>query len=304
MDSDNTLQQATTPYTTDNDAPDDAGRAGQAQTVQVATQTTPDATQATQRKRGRPRKAPLAVAVVPDNAAQVVPAKPIPSSSYRRPLPMLQSEPTPYQIDICIQLAKASGIELDSPDGLREALTGVERSSDDAQARSCLFLSSIALGSRHKESFALAGMSSVDVCVFTTLCPNFGKMYDYARKLQGESMGHDVLSAALDRAVDGVEEPVIGRVGKDQDGIITTKRRYSDKLAETLLRGTDKRFRDDSGTHATGASTTYNINFDYRQQVAVTMPGNTPAPQLSGGNMAEKTVKECQGVDIAALTDD
>lgn len=39
------------------------------------------------------------------------------------------------------------------------------------------------------------------------------------------------------RAVDGVEEPVFGRVGKDQDGQIGTIRKYSDTLLIFTLKG-------------------------------------------------------------------
>ena len=275
-------------------APDCTGRAGQPQPV-------PDTAQTTQRRRGRPRNTPLST--VPVTAAQVVPIKPIPSAAYRRPLPMLQSEPTPIQIDTCIQLAKACGLEVDSPEQLAGVLAGVERSSKDAQARAVIFLSSVAAGSRHKESFIISGLQQIDLCVYAAMCPDFGKMYDYARKAQSDSMGNEVLAAALHRAVDGVDEPVIGRIGKDEDGIICTKKRYSDRLAETLLKGTDKRFRDDSGLHPTGASTTYNINYDYRQQVAIGPGAQAPAPKQSGGITAEKVVEECQAVDITALTD-
>lgn len=38
------------------------------------------------------------------------------------------------------------------------------------------------------------------------------------------------------RAFLGTVDPIIGRVGKDEDGVITYVRRYSDKLAETLLK--------------------------------------------------------------------
>jgi hypothetical protein len=39
------------------------------------------------------------------------------------------------------------------------------------------------------------------------------------------------------RAVEGVEEPIIGRVDKDLDGVIVHVRKYSDRLMELLLRG-------------------------------------------------------------------
>lgn len=43
-------------------------------------------------------------------------------------------------------------------------------------------------------------------------------------------------SEAFRRAHDGVEEPIVGRVGKDQDGVVTHVKRYSDGLLQFLLR--------------------------------------------------------------------
>lgn len=42
---------------------------------------------------------------------------------------------------------------------------------------------------------------------------------------------------AYRRAVEGVDEPVFGRVGKDQDGIVGTIRKYSDTMLSLLLKG-------------------------------------------------------------------
>lgn len=47
----------------------------------------------------------------------------------------------------------------------------------------------------------------------------------------------DVLEdEAIRRAVEGVDRPLIGRVAKDKDGVITTFRHYSDSLLILLLR--------------------------------------------------------------------
>jgi hypothetical protein len=46
--------------------------------------------------------------------------------------------------------------------------------------------------------------------------------------------------ALMQRAVDGTEEPLIGRIGKDLDGIVATRRRYSDKLLEFGLARLDR----------------------------------------------------------------
>ena len=43
-------------------------------------------------------------------------------------------------------------------------------------------------------------------------------------------------SVVWGRAVDGWEEPVYGRVGKDQDGLIGTVRKYDSSLAALLLK--------------------------------------------------------------------
>jgi AcrR family transcriptional regulator len=60
-------------------------------------------------------------------------------------------------------------------------------------------------------------------------------------------------SEAFRRAVDGVDEPLIGRVGKDQDGVITTVKRYSDTLLNLLLRANrPDKFRDRTSTELTG----------------------------------------------------
>jgi hypothetical protein len=48
----------------------------------------------------------------------------------------------------------------------------------------------------------------------------------------------DLLEAeAWRRAYDGWDEPVYGRVGKDQDGQVGIVRKYSDSLMNTLLKG-------------------------------------------------------------------
>lgn len=47
------------------------------------------------------------------------------------------------------------------------------------------------------------------------------------------------------RAVEGVDEPLIGRVGKDLDGIITTVKRYSDALLVRLAQARrPEKFKD------------------------------------------------------------
>ncbi len=68
----------------------------------------------------------------------------------------------------------------------------------------------------------------------------------------------DLLEAeAWTRAVDGVREPVIGRVGRDQDGIVTYVQKYSDSLLTTLLKAhKPAKYRE-------------NVNHEHRGSIAV-----------------------------------
>ena len=199
-------------------------------------------------------------------------------------------------------LAIAAG--LDPPDGspvdaVRAVLTGVEHLSPFAPARATMFLSIVASGARHREAFQASGLSQIDINLFCKLDESFGKLYDLAKRLQGDSIAQQTLDAARDRAIDGVDEPMIGRVGKDQDGIITYRKRYSDKLAEVLLKATDSRFRDAAPT-TQNAATIYNI-----QVVRQDDHGNGPDDQPShnsGGKTAAKQHSESQVIDVEALT--
>jgi hypothetical protein len=62
--------------------------------------------------------------------------------------------------------------------------------------------------------------------------PDFAAAWDDALETAIDAMELEVRR----RAIEGVEKPLIGRVGKDQDGIITYVREYSDSLAALLLK--------------------------------------------------------------------
>ena len=67
-----------------------------------------------------------------------------------------------------------------------------------------------------------------------------------ARYREAKEIANDRLeSECYRRGHDGWEEPVVGRVGKDQDGIVTTVRRYSDGLLMFLLKAhRPEKFKD------------------------------------------------------------
>lgn len=68
------------------------------------------------------------------------------------------------------------------------------------------------------------------------------------------------------RAVDGVEEPIVGRVGKDEDGIVTYVRKYSDSLMQTLLKAhRPEKYRERQEVQHSGAVQIEYVN-DWREQ--------------------------------------
>lgn len=65
------------------------------------------------------------------------------------------------------------------------------------------------------------------------------------------------------RAVEGVEKPIVGRIGKDQDGIITTVREYSDSLMTLLLKAhRPDKYRERTDVHHTGELVKVYAGFD------------------------------------------
>lgn len=86
--------------------------------------------------------------------------------------------------------------------------------------------------------------------------PEFAAAWDEAVEHAIDTME----SEAWRRAVEGVDEPVIGRVGKDEDGIITDEqgrhvfiRKYSDGLMQTLLKAhRPEKYRERTETRHTG----------------------------------------------------
>lgn len=63
--------------------------------------------------------------------------------------------------------------------------------------------------------------------------PDFAQAWDEALEIAADTLELEVRR----RAHEGVEEPVFGRVGKDQDGIVGYVTKYSDTLMMFLLKG-------------------------------------------------------------------
>jgi hypothetical protein len=199
-----------------------------------------------------------------------------------------------------LAIAKGAGVETDGIETLGELFGGINRLSPFAPARAANFLFSVASGSRHREAFMASGLTMVDINVFRQVDEAFGKAYDLCRRLQSDFVALETLDAARDRAVNGVAEAVVGRTGKDQDGQLLDSEgepmvrvRFSDKLAEVILRATDKRFRDDQSAVGTGGGTVYNIQINRSDCPSVQAHAET------GGKRTEKPVdlSELAGIE-------
>ena len=105
--------------------------------------------------------------------------------------------------------------------------------------------------------------------------PGFGALLAAAEAERDRRLVDRLRGAVMDRAINGVDEPVIGRVGKDQDGIITTRKRHSDKLAEFALSRLDKdTFGEQSAVTSIGQQVIYNI-----QAFGSPIPARQPAQE-------------------------
>jgi hypothetical protein len=257
------------------------------------------------RKAGRPRKYPLPPPPLPHNALDHIPPN-TPAPRLDKPgLPprvAVSPMPVPLAHDITAQALDIinAAAQDDAPaDTVQQALRGVARLSQHAPPRAAALIAALAGGARHREAYFVSGLNMIDIHLFKQVDKVFSAAYDLACRLQGDCIARAVLDAATERAVDGVDEPVIGRIAKDQDGVITTKKRYSDKLAEVLLKATDSRFRDAAPT-TQNAATIYNIQVLHRDG-----PGHAPddqAPAKVGGKTAAKQQQESQVIDAEALT--
>lgn len=206
-----------------------------------------------------------------------------------------------------LSIAQGAGVEMAEGDALEDVFSGVGKLSPFALPRIVTFLFLIASGTRHKEAFFASGLDLVDVNLFSRVDNAFSKTYDFAKRMQGDAIGIKVLDAAVERAVDGVQEPITGRIAKDQDGHLLGsdgqpmyRLRYSDRLAETILRATDKRFRDDAGGSATGAGTTYNIQINNASPNVATVQDC----QKIGGKGAENEDSETETIDFSDILDE
>lgn len=101
---------------------------------------------------------------------------------------------------------------------------------------------------RMYQAAELAGVTTGVVNRLRKEEPEFDEAVDQAMQRWVDEV---LVSSAVHRAVDGVQRPIVGRVGKDEDGIICYETVYSDSLLALLLKAKRPEFRD-AGTSGPG----------------------------------------------------
>jgi len=190
---------------------------------------------------------------------------------------------------------------LASGDG--EGGTGIAISHSLPRARLVIYLAVLACEGREADALAAAGLEWAEVAACEFLDKGgFKVLAAKAREMRTERL-RETCADTLGRMVQGIDEPVIGRVGKDRDGIVTdgdgkgvVRRRYYDRAVMFALERLSKRFQlPAAGGGGGGANVTYNITFNQRPAEppgrggAVTVDAEeigVPAPE-TGGTLAE-----------------
>ena len=107
-------------------------------------------------------------------------------------------------------------------------------------------------GAPYAEALEAAGLTWAQVYLCERWDPDgFGALLDAATRVRDRIFKARARDALMQRAVEGVERPLIGRIAKDLDGVVATERRYSDKLLEFGLSRLD---REQFGEPARGAA--------------------------------------------------
>lgn len=193
-----------------------------------------------------------------------------------------QIEPTPEQIDTFEQLALIGD---DNGD-----FVGVDFSPALPRANLVVLLSELVEGKGWQTCMDAAHLSWSQVMLCRKVDPDgFGRYLEAAQTVKEDVQRLQSDDELYRRAVEGYDRPLIGRVAKDEDGIVAHERRYSDRLLEFLKTKRDKRYADTGtgGGGGTGApSVLINLTIPAHLQTESQAPAPVSVHDL-GGNEAE-----------------
>ena len=128
---------------------------------------------------------------------------------------------------------------------------GIALASQLPRANCVNLLGRLVSGAPYAAAMEASGLTWAQVILCERLDPDgFGRLLAAASQFRDRIFKARARDALMQRAVEGVERPLIGRIGKDLDGVVATERRYSDKLLEFGLSRLD---REQFGEPARGA---------------------------------------------------
>lgn len=182
----------------------------------------------------------------------------------------------------------------DKQDGPDDKKRWVSLSQRLPHARLTIFLSMLSRGTGEKAAMEAVGMSSAEIAFCTSADKEgFRLLLAEAREWKMKAMRDNAVDA-LEQIVAGQLKPIIGRIGENQDGILTDsagkelwERKYSDRAVIFALERLHKRFAPPEKT-ASGSAGQSGTTFVYNISVsspapAVRLPPSVPI-QLDGGS--------------------
>lgn len=140
-------------------------------------------------------------------------------------------------------------------------MTGRALTDKTRQRARAQFLEELALRANVSDAAKAAGISRATMYQWRAADEEFAKEWDAALDTALDAAERE----AWRRAVEGVDEPVIGRVERDRDDVITYVKKYSDGLLTTILKANrPDKYRERADVHHSGAIQVEFVN-DWRQ---------------------------------------
>ncbi len=97
-------------------------------------------------------------------------------------------------------------------------------------------LGAYASGVRVADIEARCGMTWTRLTIFGSCDKDgWGRLWKEADRIRRETISQRVRDKAVQRVMEGDEVPVIGRIDRETDGVVATKRVFSDRLTEYLI---------------------------------------------------------------------